>query len=208
MERRDFIVATSAAVVGATARAAETASPAPQAFRSPAGGLIPYRSADLVKTGPQRTFTGDALSEIAFPLGGIGTGTISLGGRGQLRDFEIFNRPAKGKTLPFTFAALWARAEGERPSRASKAGDHSVRSDLPPRPAEELAGASMTPRRLASTVPGADRSWLSRQAGSGPAHPSFSSRSLPGIPSLSSAARATRPPTPLPPRSSRLASLG
>jgi uncharacterized protein (DUF608 family) len=37
-------------------------------------------------------YTGDRLREIAFPLGGIGTGTISLGGRGQLRDFEIANR--------------------------------------------------------------------------------------------------------------------
>ncbi|HEX5417410.1 MAG TPA: GH116 family glycosyl-hydrolase [Chloroflexota bacterium] len=59
-----------------------------------------------------RTFTGPALKEIAFPLGGIGTGTVSLGGRGELRDWEIFNRPAKGKNLPFTFFALWARPEG------------------------------------------------------------------------------------------------
>ncbi len=62
-----------------------------------------------------RTFTGDALREIAFPLGGIGTGTISLGGRGNLRDWEIFNRPAKGNNLPFTFFALWLQAEGEAP---------------------------------------------------------------------------------------------
>ena len=34
----------------------------------------------------QRTFTGQALQEIAFPLGGIGTGCVSLGGRGDLRD--------------------------------------------------------------------------------------------------------------------------
>jgi len=94
---------------------AAEAKDAPRAFRSPAGNVIPYRSEDLFRTGPQRTFTGEALSEIAFPLGGIGTGTVSLGGRGQLRDFEIFNRPAKGRTLPFTFVALWARAEGEAP---------------------------------------------------------------------------------------------
>ena len=36
------------------------------------------------------------LSQIAIPLGGIGTGTVSLGGRGQLRDWEIMNRPSKG----------------------------------------------------------------------------------------------------------------
>ena len=36
------------------------------------------------------------LDKIALPLGGIGTGTVSLGGRGDLRDWEIVNRPAKG----------------------------------------------------------------------------------------------------------------
>ncbi|MCC6442483.1 MAG: hypothetical protein IT210_03385 [Armatimonadetes bacterium] len=74
---------------------------------------IPYSQQDLFRAGPQRTFSGRALAEVAFPLGGIGTGTVSLGGRGQFRDWEIFNRPAKGKSLPFTFFALWARPEGE-----------------------------------------------------------------------------------------------
>ena len=45
-------------------------------------------------------------------MGGIGTGTVSLGGRGELRDWEIFNRPAKRRILPFSFVALWARPEG------------------------------------------------------------------------------------------------
>jgi non-lysosomal glucosylceramidase len=66
----------------------------------------------LLARGPQRTFTGASLAEVAFPLGGIGTGTVSLGGRGQLRDWEIFNRPGKGKVLPYTFFSLWARPEG------------------------------------------------------------------------------------------------
>src|SRR5215475_7851371 len=59
-----------------------------------------------------RHYTGHALREIAFPLGGIGTGTVSLGGRGQLRDWEIFNRPAKGRDLALCFFSLWARPEG------------------------------------------------------------------------------------------------
>ncbi len=59
--------------------------------------------------GSQRTFTGAALQQVAFPLGGIGTGTVSLGGRGDLRDWEIFNRPAKGTRLPFTFFSLWCK---------------------------------------------------------------------------------------------------
>ena len=62
--------------------------------------------------GGQRTFSGSRLAEVAFPLGGIGTGTVSLGGRGNLQDWEIFNRPAKGRSLPYSFFALWARPEG------------------------------------------------------------------------------------------------
>ncbi len=62
-----------------------------------------------------RTFEGAALQEIAFPLGGIGTGTVSLGGRGQLRDWEVFNRPGKGKHLPYTFFSIWAAPEGGEP---------------------------------------------------------------------------------------------
>jgi uncharacterized protein (DUF608 family) len=62
-----------------------------------------------------RGYTGNALREVAFPLGGIGTGTVSLGGRGELRDWEIFNRPAKGKNLPFTFFSLWCKPDGAAP---------------------------------------------------------------------------------------------
>jgi len=34
--------------------------------------------------------------KIALPIGGIGTGTVTLGGRGNLQDWEIMDRPAKG----------------------------------------------------------------------------------------------------------------
>lgn len=64
-----------------------------------------------------RTFTGRSLQQIAFPIGGIGTGSVSLGGRGELRDWEIFNRPDKGSRLDFTFFALWAQRSG-RPAVA------------------------------------------------------------------------------------------
>ncbi|HSA95129.1 MAG TPA: GH116 family glycosyl-hydrolase, partial [Acidobacteriota bacterium] len=69
---------------------------------------------DLLRSAPVRTFEGRALSEVAFPLGGIGTGTISLGGRGNLRDWEIFNRPGKGVHMPFTFFALYVEQGGTK----------------------------------------------------------------------------------------------
>lgn len=57
-------------------------------------------------------YSGEQLREIAFPLGGIGTGCVSLTGRGSLVDWEIYNRPNKGSLLPYTFFALWAQPEG------------------------------------------------------------------------------------------------
>ncbi len=54
----------------------------------------------------------DHLARIALPIGGIGTGTVSLGGRGDLRDWEVVNRPAKGFKPKHTFFALYARASG------------------------------------------------------------------------------------------------
>ncbi len=76
---------------------------------------INKESNDLIYLGPQRLFEGGSLSQVAFPLGGIGTGTISLGGRGNLRDWEIFNRPGKGISLPMTFFCIYIKADGEKP---------------------------------------------------------------------------------------------
>lgn len=52
---------------------------------------------------------------IAFPLGGVGAGCISLGGRGQLRDWEIFNKPDKGRTPGYAFPAIWVQAGSHPP---------------------------------------------------------------------------------------------
>ncbi len=42
-------------------------------------------------------------------------GSLSLGGRGQLRDWEIFNRPNKGYSPAYAFPAIWAQVGNEKP---------------------------------------------------------------------------------------------
>lgn len=48
----------------------------------------------------------------AFPLGGIGTGNVSLGARGELRDWELENLPDKGRHNPYSFFAIHAAPRG------------------------------------------------------------------------------------------------
>ena len=45
---------------------------------------------------------------ISFPLGGIGTGCISLTGNGELNDWEIFNRPCKNTRFGYSHFAVKA----------------------------------------------------------------------------------------------------
>jgi non-lysosomal glucosylceramidase len=61
-----------------------------------------YSHKELYNNNLQRKFGREAQAA-AFLLGGIGTGNFSIGSRGELRDWEIFNRPGKGCTLPNTF---------------------------------------------------------------------------------------------------------
>ena len=68
------------------------------------------------------------LYQIALPLGGIGTGTVSLGGRGELRDWEIMNVPAKkystvttGEQCPFLFA-IYAKPQNQKATTTLLAG--------------------------------------------------------------------------------------
>lgn len=64
-----------------------------------------------------RSYDGDHLERISLPLGGIGTGTIGLGGRGDLRDFELGNRPAKGFRPATGFFAVRTQV-GDAPAQA------------------------------------------------------------------------------------------
>ena len=59
------------------------------------------------------SYRGAKTREISFPLGGIGSGCIGLGGTGHLVDWEIFNRPAKGSRNGFSHFAVKAESKGK-----------------------------------------------------------------------------------------------
>ena len=146
--RREFLGATAAAAGAAPAalsrfRVAQQKTAAKARYTSAAGNAIPFSRNELYAPGPARVFEGPHLTEIAFPLGGIGTGTVSLGGRGNLRDWEIFNRPNKGGTLPFSFVALWVK-EGE-----GKPATKVVEAPIPP----PYRGGFGIPRESAEGLP-------------------------------------------------------
>src|SRR5436190_13163856 len=95
-DRRSFLK-----LIGTTVAAVQATSTAPSATL--------HDTASTATPGPvefPRAFTGRQLSLLAFPLGGVAAGSISLGGRGQLRDWEIFNKPDKGRSPAFAFASI------------------------------------------------------------------------------------------------------
>ena len=67
-------------------------------------------------------YVGWNTKEISFPLGGIGTGSIGIGGDGRLIDWEIFNKPSKGSINGYTHFAIRA-IQGDKITAAVLNGD-------------------------------------------------------------------------------------
>ncbi len=107
--RRDFLksAALASAVLPGANATAESVGETPEKVRG--------NQRQLSQIVYPRRFTGPALAMISYPLGGVGAGSIGLGGRGQLRDWEIFNRADKGNSLTYSFASIWVKAEGREP---------------------------------------------------------------------------------------------
>src|ERR1700688_3450335 len=87
-----------------------------------------------------RIFLGDQLKMLAFPLGGVAAGSLALGGRGQLRDWEIFNRPNKGFSPQYAFPSIWIKSGNAKPvTRVLEA------RILPPYEGQDGLGANNSP---------------------------------------------------------------
>lgn len=109
VDRRDFVRLVGVGLTGAAAPVVNADSANAGEAKAPeepqrAAGEASYLTRD--EAWPSlRVYDRAHLARIALPLGGIGTGTVSLGGRGDLRDWEVMNRPGKGFVPAFAGAA-------------------------------------------------------------------------------------------------------
>jgi hypothetical protein len=124
VSRRDFIIkapaaAATAAYIGATESDAET-SPSRSAEGShPASDAPSDQTLDtrqVFSSSIRDTYEGDYLERVAFPMGGIGAGCISLSGTGKLIDWEIFNNPNRGYQPYYSFLSVFAQEDGGKPA--------------------------------------------------------------------------------------------
>jgi non-lysosomal glucosylceramidase len=162
LDRRNFLK-QAAGAVGAVTHAGSWAGPA-QVEASQSARERSHQQADL---NYPRRFTDRQLRMISFPLGGVAAGSLGLGGRGQLVNWEIFNRPNKGFRPPYAFPAIWAQAGNAKPvARVLES------RFLPPYEGQDGLGSN--------NVPGLTRLESATFIGEYPlAHIDFEDRSLP-----------------------------
>ena len=165
LPRRDFLKQAAGVIGAATQSGHWTESAEAQAKPAQAMRADPSLAATGI-TYP-RVFQGRQLKMISFPLGGVAAGSLGLGGRGQLRDWEIFNRPNQGGSPPYAFPAIWMQAGNSKPIA------HVLESRiLPPYQGESGLGAD--------NVPGMSRLQAAKFIGEYPlAHIDFEDSRLP-----------------------------
>jgi len=143
--RRQFLkqaagVVGAATQVASLAGVAELSDSADAQVRSKPGTSAAGESHSHANITYPRIFAGRQLKVIAFPLGGVAAGSLALGGRGQLRDWEIFNRPNKGFSPTYGFPAIWVKAGDQKPIA------HVLESRiLPPYEGQDGLGSSNSP---------------------------------------------------------------
>ncbi|HEX4758073.1 MAG TPA: GH116 family glycosyl-hydrolase [Terracidiphilus sp.] len=164
LDRRKFLK-QAAGAVGAAVQAKHLAAQT-AANRADAPGLQSHPDLDSPLQYPRR-FRGRQLRMISFPLGGVAAGSLGLGGRGQLDNWEIFNRPNKGFRPSYAFPSIWAQAGGAKPLA------HVLEARIQP-PYEGSDGLG------ANNAPGLSRLESATFTGEYPlAHIDFEDRSLP-----------------------------
>lgn len=162
LDRRDFLK-RAAGAVGAATQLPNLSAEA----RATVSGTTTPPATNYRGMGYPRRFQGPQLKMISFPLGGVAAGSIGLGGRGQLINWEIFNRPNKGHRPLYAFPAVWVQAASDKP--IARVLESRI---LPPYEGESGLGAD--------NAPGLSRLESAIFTGEYPlAHIAFQDRSLP-----------------------------
>ena len=138
LPRRDFLK-QAAGVIGAATQSGHWTE-AVQAQETPARTIGKDHLLGQTEITYPRVFEGRQLKMISFPLGGVAAGSLGLGGRGQLRDWEIFNRPNQGGSPAYAFPAIWIQSGNSNPIA------HVLESRiLPPYQGESGLGSNNAP---------------------------------------------------------------
>jgi uncharacterized protein (DUF608 family) len=148
LDRRDFLKQAAGAVGAVTQTNQWTATQPDHSSQPGQQQPLEHEAFDY-----PRSFCGRQLTMISFPLGGVAAGSIGLGGRGQLIDWEIFNRPNKGFRPSYSFPSIWVQA-GNRKPIARVLESHI----LPPYEGQDGLGSANAPglsRLAAATFTGA-----------------------------------------------------
>ena len=165
LPRRDFLK-QAAGVIGATTQAGPWTD-AMSALSLQARKIEPDHPRNRSDIPYPRTFEDRQLKMISFPLGGVAAGSLGLGGRGQLRDWEIFNRPNRGGSPPYAFPAIWIQSGTSKP--IARVLESRI---LPPYQGQSGLGSN--------NAPGLSRLEAARFTGEYPlAHIDFEDRRLP-----------------------------
>ncbi|HXR40235.1 MAG TPA: GH116 family glycosyl-hydrolase [Terracidiphilus sp.] len=162
LDRRKFLKQAAGAVGAATQAGSLNSLAQEQAVHDGQEHSQPHSDVNY-----PRRFRGRQLRMISFPLGGVAAGSIGLGGRGQLVNWEIFNRPNKGFRPPYAFPAIWVQAGNNKP--VARVLESRI---LPPYEGQDGLGSG--------NVPGLSRLESATFTGEYPlAHIDFEDRSLP-----------------------------
>ncbi|MBD3255976.1 MAG: hypothetical protein GF383_12850 [Candidatus Lokiarchaeota archaeon] len=82
---------------------------------------------------------GEKLRCAAIPLGGIGTGTIALGGDGLLKQWQILNNVKHRAFVPYSFFAIGTKRSAEEKYNFRALFDSKVHDDFNFKPAESVS---------------------------------------------------------------------
>ena len=89
-----------------------------QELRDSHGRYRSAKDAARPRSTPVSSIAARAAQHVAFPLGGIGTGSVSLTGSGRLIDWSIRNRPAIHQHNGYSHFAIKAERDGKLRRRA------------------------------------------------------------------------------------------